>query len=234
MTSREKDLITKVADEIRTADRAAVDREAERFIRAEVAAQPNAAYILTQRVIVQELALKQAREKIEELEGRLKQAGLATGNPGNLPVATPVAGSPPSRSGVGDFLRTAAAAAAGTIGGQLIYDGLRGWASGHSPGHGGGGFFDDGPIGGGFIPSGRGRGREDDLGVADDRGPDAGPAGDDVGGGDFGDDPGAAAEEDASDAGDDTGGGDWGDASDVGGGDLGGSDGGDDSGGGSW
>src|SRR5947209_13586058 len=127
MTPRERELILKAADEVRTADRTAVDREAEQLIRAEVAAQPNAAYILTQRVIVQDLALQQARAKIDELEARLRQAGLATGGPAAGPSAPP----PAPRSGVGDFLRTAAAAAAGTIGGQLIYDGLRHWAAGH-------------------------------------------------------------------------------------------------------
>lgn len=209
MTPHERDLILKVADEVRTADRTTVDREAEQLIRAEVAAQPNAAYILTQRVIVQDLALQQAKTRIEELEARLRQ--LAPTEP--VGSSTPPASAPPSgaRSGVGDFLKTAAAAAAGTIGAQLIYDGLRNWAAGHG-GIGGSSFL------GGFVPGGparqdsesdfdtgnRRRGdfdtdSDEDEQVDDDEGEDTSDE-DYGGGGDWGDDDGS---------GDTGGGGDW-------------------------
>jgi hypothetical protein len=208
MTPHEQNLILKVADEVRTADRATVDREAERLIRAEVAAQPHAAYILTQRVIVQDLALQQARARIEELEGRLRQAGGSIEPAGGsaAPAAAPPGGG---RSGVGDFLKTAAAAAAGTIGGQLIYDGLRDWAAGHG---GMGSGLLGGLSGGSFLP---GAGREHRATDTDssDRG----------GGGDFAGDAEdeetpdeVQDDEDATDAdeesdGDFGGGGDWGD-----------------------
>src|SRR5581483_6415646 len=90
MTPHERELILKVADELRTADRSAVDAEAEQLIRTEVASQRNAAYLLTQRVIVQELALKQAQAKIDELQGR---AG-ASGRGGFLPGGTGAGGIP--------------------------------------------------------------------------------------------------------------------------------------------
>jgi|GEM_PF-6656830 len=156
MTPHERNLILKVADEVRAADRTTVDREAERLIRAEVAAQPNAAYILTQRVIVQDLALQQAKAQIEELESRLRQLSPTGGAAEPSGSSTPPASAPPSgsRSGVGDFLKTAAAAAAGTIGGQLIYDGLRHWAAGN--GGSGSSFL------GGFLPGGS-QGQDSDL-----------------------------------------------------------------------
>jgi hypothetical protein len=232
MTTHEQNLILKVADEVRTADRSTVDREAERLIRAEVAAQPNAAYILTQRVIVQDLALQQARARIDELETRLRQAGLATGGPG-----APASGAPSApaqqtggRSGVGDFLRTAAAAAAGTIGAQLIYDGLRNWAAGHS---GSGPGFLGGLGAGGYMPGDAGPGDYRDAGHGD-YGPEPEPM-DHGGGGDF--DTGPVEDEEPAEEGggadfDNTtdedfgGGGDWGD-------DGGGSD-DPDGGGGDW
>jgi hypothetical protein len=195
MTPHERELILKAADEVRAADRSAIDAEAERLIRSEVAAQPHAAYILTQRVIVQELALRQARARIEELEarqgGRAGSGSFLGGAAGTSPVQPgqpriygqpqpyshqqptpspqyqpPQAGQPQGGgSAVGGFLKTAAAAAAGTIGGQLIYDGIRNWSAGHG---GGGGFFGGGqgqspggfsepgtvPIGGGgYVPT---------------------------------------------------------------------------------
>src|SRR5947207_2196622 len=121
---------------------------AERLIRAEVAAQPRSAYIPPQRVIVQALAIQQARARIDELEARPRHAGLPAGG-GAPPQA---AAQAPAGSGVGDFLRTAAAAAAGTIGAQLIYDGLRHWAAGHGGGPDPGDFV-GGPSGGDFLPT---------------------------------------------------------------------------------
>lgn len=164
MTPQERELILKVADEVKAADRSAIDAEAERLIKTEVAAQRNAAYVLTQRVIVQELALKQAQAKIDELQARVGGAG-SSGRGGFLPGAAsggipgaagqpwqgPHVGEPPPAAGgggggsaVGSFLKTAAAAAAGTVAANLIYDGLRGYAASHGgiggmiPGFGGG------------------------------------------------------------------------------------------------
>jgi hypothetical protein len=201
MTSHERDLILKVADEVRTADPATVDPEAERLIRAEVGAQPHAAYLLTQRVIVQDLALQQAQSRIDELEARLRRAGLpAGGTSGAAPGGAPNQAEPPpsGRSGVGDFLRTAAAAAAGTIGGQLIYDGLRNWAAEQ----GGGGLL------GGLAGSGFGGRRATDFDTDRTRVDDTNTEErDEGGGGDFGSEP---ADEDGSGAG-----GDWGDDQDA-------------------
>jgi hypothetical protein len=211
MTPHERDLILKVADEVRAADRTAVDPDAERLIRTEVAAQRHAAYILTQRVIVQTLALEQARARMDELEARLRQVGAPTGSAsdpagggGAPPAAGPSAGT---RSGVGDFLKTAAAAAAGTIGAELIYDGLRHWAAGHG-GIGSGSL--GGLSGGSFLPTGTSR---DDFGTDDT------DTRERSGGGDFGSD--SAADDDVEeaedadevdDADDSAGaGGDWGD-----------------------
>jgi hypothetical protein len=171
MTPRERELILKVADEVRAADRSEIDPAAERLIREEVAAQRNAAYLLTQRVIVDELALRRAEERIEELEDRLRRGGLPAGS------GPPAVAGPPSGGGVGDFLRTAAATAAGVIGAQLIYDGLRhALAADAGPG------LDPDPGAGGWHP--------DDSPGADLPGaaPPTDPPGGWGGGGDFGED----------------------------------------------
>jgi hypothetical protein len=258
MTPHERELISKVADELRTADRSAIDPEAEQLIRTEVAAQRNAAYLLTQRVIVQELALQQAQAKIDELQGR----GGATGRGNFLPGAAGAGAIPGAQGqpwghghpepapqpapaggggggGVGNFLKTAAAAAAGTVAANLIYDGIRHYAAEHGgiggmiPGGFGGGhpapgygphpdepFLPD-PSGGGGGYTGpdldvgnSGAGADFDLGGGDDSG----------GGADYGDDPGQTDDQD-------TGwGGDFGTDDSGGGGDYGG----DSGGGGDW
>ncbi|MDB5314089.1 MAG: hypothetical protein JWO38_8291 [Gemmataceae bacterium] len=169
MTPHERELILGVANELRTADRSEIDPEADRLIRTEIASQPNADYVLTQRVIVQQLALRQAQARIDELEAKVRSAGggnsgrsFLGGAGGAEAQAPPAAGAQPGAQqpapaggGVGSFLKTAAAAAAGTIGGQLIFDGLRNLAAGHLGGPGAGELF-GGSGAGGFLPGGLG------------------------------------------------------------------------------
>jgi hypothetical protein len=253
MTPHERELILKVADELRTADRSQIDPEAERLIRAEVAAQRNAAYLLTQRVIVQELALKQAQAKLDELQGHggtgrgrflPGSAGAAVGIPGAAgqpwsqgqpqpgPQPAPAGGG--GGSGVGTFLATAAAAAAGVVAANLIYDGIRHYAAEHG---GAGGIRPD--FGGHPVP-----GPSPDYGPrpADPFQPEPSGAGGDYGGPDLDVDSGSGAGADFDLGGDeDTGGGaGFGDEQgddDQGsgwGGDFGTDDSGGDSGGGEW
>lgn len=142
MTPQEQELIRKVAGELRAADRSWTDPDAVRLIQAEIATQPGFAYLLTQRVIVQELALQQAQQRIAELDGRTGR-GFLGGAAGGFPQATPVAPPQSGGSAVGGFLRTAAAAAAGTVAANLIYDGISHYFHAH-----GGGFLP--PVGTGY------------------------------------------------------------------------------------
>jgi hypothetical protein len=187
MTPRERELILKVADNVRAADRSEIDPEAERLIRTEVAAQRNAAYLLTQRVIVQELGLRRAQEHIEELEDRLRRAGLPAG-----PGRGYEGGAPPAAGdGAGNFLRTAVATAAGVIGAQLISDGVRhlsaadagGWHPDDVPGDLPGAGADLPPAPPPTDPSGEWGGGGD---FADDFSVDPIPVDTDMGGADYG------------------------------------------------
>lgn len=162
MTPQERELILGVAEQLKAADRTEKDPEAERLIRGAVAGQPDAVYLLTQRVIVQDLALREARKRIEELEGgaqpggsgRSFLGGAAGGGAGQVPPASnqqpgpaPTQAAPAGGGGsaAGSFLKSAAAAAAGTIAGQLVYDGIRRYVG--DMGHG--------MMGGGFPPVAR-------------------------------------------------------------------------------
>jgi hypothetical protein len=194
------------------------------LIQAEIASQPDALYKLTQTVIVQELGLQQAQERIQQLEAELARTqsgaqakptsflgGLFSGgskpappagSPAPVaqpPVAQPVAGPAPAAprsgmGGVGSFLTGAAAGAAGVVGGQLIFDGLRRTFGNSAPAP-----TPSGPApGAGWSPSGRGS----------DRTP---PAADQSGaGGDWSPSPADNASADWHSGQKDTGGGDWG------------------------
>jgi hypothetical protein len=262
MTPQERDLILEVAQRLRGTRLSEKDPEADRLIRAEVGSQPDALYLLTQAVVVQEQGLRHAQERIRELEAARGQgggapgrggflAGLTGGAPaGALPpaAAAPGPASPAGASGVGSFLRTAAAAAAGVVGGQLIFDGMRrlfgggpglpwsGGAAAAMPNAPSFGRAFGGQGGGEAYPAapGRHRGRSDPWQADEDR-----PAGGDFAGagGDFGDDSGASGgdfgEADEDESSDLTGaGGDFDDPGDAAGGDFGSDDFGDDSAGG--
>lgn len=61
MTEQERQLIQSLADRLKNSPPPAVDPEADELIRRTIGAQPNAVYILTQAVLLQELALNQAK-----------------------------------------------------------------------------------------------------------------------------------------------------------------------------
>jgi len=84
MTPQERELIMKVAGRIQNAPQQTKDPEAERLISEQMARRPDADYLLTQAVIVQEYGLQQAQERIQSLEQELTQArsAPATGNAG--------------------------------------------------------------------------------------------------------------------------------------------------------
>src|SRR4051812_20542338 len=61
MTEQERQLIQSLADKLRNGAAPQVDPEADELIRRTVGTLPNALYILTQAVLLQELALNRAK-----------------------------------------------------------------------------------------------------------------------------------------------------------------------------
>lgn len=209
MTPAERQLVTELFDRLATLEDAPRDPDAERTIRDGLRQAPNAVYALVQTALVQDEALKQADDRIQQLEAQLaggnepprqggfldtmrdsifgrqeaqgQQSGQAQGQapgpwqrgsvprvrPADAPIGTPMGtpmGAPPAFGGSqpmggpgyppapgqmppqqmpppepqgrgGSFLGTAAAAAAGVIGGSMLLDGIRSMT-----GHKGGGF----------------------------------------------------------------------------------------------
>jgi hypothetical protein len=171
MTPQERELIQSVANRLRGVNLPGKDADAERLIQTDIGGQPDALYLLTQAVIVQEQGLKHAEARIRQLEADLQTArqqaaqgaapkhssflgGLFGGSsaPAPTPPPPPAPTAPPpvqptgTMGGGGSFLQTAAATAAGVVGGQLIFDGLRHMF--------GGGYGYGMPVGGGFLGGG--------------------------------------------------------------------------------
>ena len=186
MTEQEQQLISGLAERIRNAPPPQVDRDADELIRHTIGARPDALYILTQTVLIQEMALNQAKAQLEQLrqQGAPQQQGSFLqpgGYPGNYPAQAryqdsgyaPPPPPPPSGGGFSGFLHNAATTAAGVIAGEIAFDSLAS-IFGH---RGGGGFFGGGG-GGGFFGGGGGVSPGSET-IINNYGDDAGDRGDD-------------------------------------------------------
>ncbi len=76
MQQQERDLIAGLFDRLQQFGNQPRDAEAERLIASYVNRQPAAVYLLTQTVIVQEEALKQAKARIAELENKASETSF--------------------------------------------------------------------------------------------------------------------------------------------------------------
>lgn len=96
------------------------DRGAEALIQCEIDAQPAAPYYMAQTIIMQEKALNEAQQRIEELEGREQEGFSRRGT-----AAGPWSASPFQPGG--GFLAGAAQTAMGVAGGVLLGNMLADW-----------------------------------------------------------------------------------------------------------
>jgi len=144
MDNSDQELITGLADRIRQAQPVQKDPQAAELIGQLIAAQPDAVYVLTQAVLVQEDALRTAQARIAELTERLaaqppatpappqSNGGFLSGMFGRNQQAAPApVGAQPQGPSGGSFMKTAAAAAVGIAGGGLLLQGLNSTFGGH-------------------------------------------------------------------------------------------------------
>ena len=68
MTDQERQLLQELGDRVQKAPAPQVDRDADDLIRKTIGSRPDALYILTQTVLIQELALNQAKQQIDDLK----------------------------------------------------------------------------------------------------------------------------------------------------------------------
>jgi len=74
MTPDEKNLLSGLFERIRVADTGPRNAEADRFISEAVRQNPNAAYVLSQTVLIQEQAMSAANQRIQELQAQVSRA----------------------------------------------------------------------------------------------------------------------------------------------------------------
>jgi hypothetical protein len=77
MNPQEKELLTTLLDRLKNAPRQDKDPEADALIRQAMAAQPDLPYYLTQTVLIQDLSLHQAQQRIADLEKQLADSQQA-------------------------------------------------------------------------------------------------------------------------------------------------------------
>ena len=135
MTPDEREMLTDLAKKIAQTPTPALDPQADEFIRANIGNRPDALYILTQTVLIQNLALQHAQQEVQELKQRAAATpqggasflgGLLHGGSHAAPPqphAQPQYTEP--SSGAPGFLRSAAQTAAGVAAGALAFEGIR-------------------------------------------------------------------------------------------------------------
>lgn len=151
MTEQEREMLKALLANLVTASVEQKDFEADELVRHAIARQPDAAYLLVQRTLLQEIALKNAQSRINALEQQLGQAqstsGSRTSGSGSFlgggwgqPApsggwsqsspppqdwnAQPLPPRVPQSGAFSGFLKSAATTAAGVAGGALLFEGL--------------------------------------------------------------------------------------------------------------
>ncbi len=171
MTPQERQLLESLASRIAGTAVPQKDPEAEALIREKLGTKPDALYILTQTVLIQEMALNQANTRIHDLQqqsaqppqqptsflGRLFGSGAPQQSAPPPPQYAPPPQYPPQYEPVqyqqapsqgSSFLRSAATTATGVAAGALAFEGIEslfghhgGYGGGYGGGFGGGGEF---------------------------------------------------------------------------------------------
>ena len=102
MTPQEKDLITTLLARLKNAGGQPKDPEADALIRQAMAEQPDAPYYLVQTVLIQDLSLHNAQNRIADLEKQLDRAQQQAAKPtvtsflGGLFGSRPAGAPPPA------------------------------------------------------------------------------------------------------------------------------------------
>jgi len=166
MTQDERNMLEDLADKIAQTPPPPKDPEAEEFIRSKIGSRPDALYLMTQTVLIQNLALQHAQQQLQELQQRAGAPQLSSGSsflgqgapppprgsyaqPPQQPQYAPpppqysAPQQMPAPSGASSFLRGAAQTAAGVAAGGLALEAINSMFS--HQGYGGLGGF-----GGGF------------------------------------------------------------------------------------
>src|SRR5277367_5116775 len=81
MTPQESTMLNDLVSKIRQTQLPEKDEEAEQFLKQSLATSPDAQYILAQTVLVQNIALEQAKSQIQQLQEHLEEARMQSQQP---------------------------------------------------------------------------------------------------------------------------------------------------------
>ncbi len=82
MTPEERQMLTDLANKVAQTPSPAHDAEAEEFIRTHIGNRPDALYLMTQTVLIQNMALDHAKQEIQQLQQRVAQTPQPAPQPG--------------------------------------------------------------------------------------------------------------------------------------------------------
>jgi len=98
MTPHETALVTILLERLKKTDSPDKDTQAEALIRQTTAEQPDAAYHLVQTVLIQDLSLHVAQNRIAELEKSLAEATTVAFLPSSFLSGLPIPNDPVSKA----------------------------------------------------------------------------------------------------------------------------------------
>src|SRR5438552_2888834 len=155
MTPQERDLLAGFLQQLAQAKADPKDRDADVLIREAISRQPDADYLLVQRAMGLDLALKAAQEQIAKLQaeanqGRPASASTFLGNAGSWgrsasasgasqlasPSAPRAQGAAPASPWGSGMMANLATTAAGVVAGSFLYQGIQNLMGHHNPGSG--------------------------------------------------------------------------------------------------
>src|SRR5258708_22199703 len=77
MTPEEQKMLDDLANKVAQAPPPAIDPEADQLIRTKIGSRPDALYVLTQTVLIQNMAIDHAHQQIQELQQHAAQPPAA-------------------------------------------------------------------------------------------------------------------------------------------------------------
>jgi hypothetical protein len=89
MTPEEQKMLDDLANKIAQAPPPAIDPEADQLIRTKIGSRPDALYVLTQTVLIQNMAIEQAHQQIQALQQHAAQNPSPQPGASFLPRSTP-------------------------------------------------------------------------------------------------------------------------------------------------
>src|SRR5437763_9847713 len=93
MTPDERKMLEDLANKVANTPAPPKDPQAEEFIRTRIGSRPDALYLMTQTVLIQNLALEHAKQQIQELQQKVAAMPAPGQQPGSflgeVPPVTP-------------------------------------------------------------------------------------------------------------------------------------------------